>query len=91
MATRGVVVHRFEFSDDELKAIAYHVGDKGRASRDTVNSWITAAIRSILDDLVSEYENDVLQCSECGAPVYAASPDDKEAGVMCSKCAGDTP
>lgn len=57
MAARGVIVHRFEFSDEELKAIAHISGGKGRAARDTVRLWITSLVRSTLDDVVYEYEN----------------------------------
>lgn len=38
-----------------------------------------------------EYLGELIPCSECGAPVPTAGPDDRDAGLMCPACCGDQP
>lgn len=57
MAARGAVVVRFEFGDDQLRAIRHYYGGKGRADREEVRTWIESQIRATVMDLQWEYDN----------------------------------
>ena len=57
MAYRGAVVVRFEFGDEQLRALRHHLGGKGRADREEVRSWIQRIVNSTIMDLLWEYDN----------------------------------
>lgn len=57
MAYRGAVVIRFEFSDEQLRAIRHYYGGKGRADRGQVRTWIQSLVNSTAMDLLWEYDN----------------------------------
>lgn len=49
----------FEFSLEDRKALAAHLGEKRPVSRETVQSWIKMAVDSTLADITAEYQKDL--------------------------------
>jgi non-homologous end joining protein Ku len=45
----------FEFDDEVRKAISYHHGDKGKATRARIRALIEDLVTAWRDDLASEY------------------------------------